>query len=201
MPIIAAHMADTKGSTQVITVTNKGSGDWAVLRAYEKVHGTWRTHVNDTYVRIGYNGFSTSTHEGSGTTPVGFFTVPWAFGNNANPGTALPWHADRYGDVFVDDTSSRYYNLLTTDNADFHLGSGERLWQVGVYSYAAFISYNRYPIVKGRGSAFFLHVWDGGSTAGCVSMPRGVMVNLLRWMKPWSHPRIAMGPYRDVLKM
>jgi L,D-peptidoglycan transpeptidase YkuD (ErfK/YbiS/YcfS/YnhG family) len=45
--------------------------------------------------------------------------------------------------------------------------------------------------VPGRGSAIFLHV-AAGSTAGCVSLPEGRLVRLLRWLRPAAHPRIAI---------
>jgi L,D-peptidoglycan transpeptidase YkuD (ErfK/YbiS/YcfS/YnhG family) len=48
--------------------------------------------------------------------------------------------------------------------------------------------------VPGRGSAIFLHITDGRSTAGCVAISRAGMTAVLRWLDPAQHPRIVMGP-------
>src|SRR5262249_1635032 len=50
----------------------------------------------------------------------------------------------------------------------------------------------------GLGSAIFLHVSTGGSTAGCVSLPSTDLVALLRWLDPAQQPRIVMGTPSDV---
>jgi L,D-peptidoglycan transpeptidase YkuD (ErfK/YbiS/YcfS/YnhG family) len=60
---------------------------------------------------------------------------------------------------------------------------------VPAYDYAAVIAYNtaRTPYL---GSAIFLHVGTGGSTAGCVSLPRAELIRVLRWLRPADNPRI-----------
>jgi L,D-peptidoglycan transpeptidase YkuD (ErfK/YbiS/YcfS/YnhG family) len=62
-----------------------------------------------------------------------------------------------------------------------------------VYTFAAVINYNRWPSVRGAGSAFFLHVTNGRPTAGCVAIPRANLVWLLRWLKPAQRPIISLG--------
>jgi L,D-peptidoglycan transpeptidase YkuD (ErfK/YbiS/YcfS/YnhG family) len=54
------------------------------------------------------------------------------------------------------------------------------------------------PAVAGRGSAIFLHVNGAGSTAGCVSLARGNMIAVLRWLDPAAFPRIVMAPLADI---
>jgi L,D-peptidoglycan transpeptidase YkuD (ErfK/YbiS/YcfS/YnhG family) len=60
------------------------------------------------------------------------------------------------------------------------------------YDHGAVIAYNpaRTP---GLGSAIFLHVSSGGPTAGCVALPAGQLVEVLRWLDPALAPRIALG--------
>jgi L,D-peptidoglycan transpeptidase YkuD (ErfK/YbiS/YcfS/YnhG family) len=199
--LIPDRMASTSDSQQLVTVTNDGGGSTAVLRGYERRDGQWEQVVMATDAHIGTNGFNSHAHEGSVSTPVGLFTLTQAFGNDSDPGSQLPWHPVRTGDVWVDETDSPNYNTLQTGDADHHKGSGENLWTVGVYAYAIVIDYNRWPAVPGKGSAFFLHVSDGSSTAGCVSMPTDTILQLLRWLDPGKHPRIAMGPLSDVLAL
>jgi L,D-peptidoglycan transpeptidase YkuD (ErfK/YbiS/YcfS/YnhG family) len=44
----------------------------------------------------------------------------------------------------------------------------------------------------GAGSAIFLHVSTGGPTAGCISLPVGELLQVLRWLDPAQHPTIKM---------
>ena len=54
------------------------------------------------------------------------------------------------------------------------------------------IAYNT-ARTPGLGSAIFLHVSTGGPTAGCVSLPAGQLVEVLRWLDPARRPRIVVG--------
>jgi hypothetical protein len=45
----------------------------------------------------------------------------------------------------------------------------------------------------GLGSAIFLHVNIGMPTAGCVTLPTGELLEILRWLNPAVSPRITMG--------
>ena len=60
------------------------------------------------------------------------------------------------------------------------------------YDHGAVIAYNS-ARTPGLGSAIFLHVSAGGATAGCVSLPAGQLVEILRWLDPARSPRIAIG--------
>jgi len=200
--LLPDRMADTRGAGQIVTVTNAGSGTDAVLRAYQKSGGHWSQVFGPFAVKIGAGGFSHSVSEQTVASPIGFFGLTQAFGNDADPGTKLPYHHVAYGDVWVDQSASPNYNTLQTGDADGSKGTGEKLWQViPEYNYGAVIDYNRAPITAGAGSAFFVHVTDGKPTAGCVSMPVDRLLPLLRWLDPALHPRIAMGPETDVLGM
>ena len=58
------------------------------------------------------------------------------------------------------------------------------------------MKYNTAPIVPGRGSAIFVHVWDGGrhkAAAGCVALDRARLVALLRWLDANANPVIVLG--------
>ncbi len=61
------------------------------------------------------------------------------------------------------------------------------------YDYGAVIAYNTDPVVPGAGSAIFLHQSTGGATAGCVSLPQGELLEVLRWLQPSADPVIVLG--------
>ena len=51
----------------------------------------------------------------------------------------------------------------------------------------------RKPRTPGLGSAIFLHINIGTPTAGCVTLPAGELLEILRWLNPAASPQIAMG--------
>ena len=69
------------------------------------------------------------------------------------------------------------------------------------YPYFAVIDFNDHPTVSGRnapGSGIFLHAWVNGPTAGCVALPLGDLVPVLRWLEPSKHPVIEIGTDSEV---
>jgi len=192
-------MADTKGSAQLVVVTGAGGGR---LEAFERVGGRWRRAFGPMPAKVGAQGFAAQVSERTTATPIGLFTLTEAFGTRPDPGAALPYRQASYGDVWVDDPGSPHYNTLQPHDADFSRGSGERLWrQTAAYPYAVVIDYNRSPVAPGAGSAFFLHATIPAPSQGCVTIDRVRLVALLRWLRPVAHPRIALGPLAEVLRM
>jgi len=63
---------------------------------------------------------------------------------------------------------------------------------VSGYSYGAVIGCNT-ARTPGLGSAIFLHVNIGKPAAGCVTLPMGELLQVLRWLNPAAGPRIEMG--------
>ncbi len=51
----------------------------------------------------------------------------------------------------------------------------------------------RFPVVKGAGSAFFLHVTNGRPTAGCVALSAAHLDAIMRRLQPSLHPVISIG--------
>ena len=48
------------------------------------------------------------------------------------------------------------------------------------------------------GSGIFLHNWVGGATEGCVALPEGELLKVLRWLRPTAHPVIEIGTSSQV---
>lgn len=188
---------DTGAANQVITVTTGAYGNTqASLQAWTRSKAGWLKHGPPVPAWLGYAGFSTHAREGFTGTPVGSFTLTHAFGNNANPGTRLPYFQADANDWWNGDSASPGYNThqhCAAGQCPFRTRESENLSQAGwVYGYAAVIDYNT-PAVPGRGSAFFLHVTENHPTQGCVSVAATALIELLRWLDPAQHPRILMG--------
>jgi L,D-peptidoglycan transpeptidase YkuD (ErfK/YbiS/YcfS/YnhG family) len=146
-----------------------------------RILGPWRA-------RVGSRGLSPHHREGDRTTPTGTFALGrTVYGLDPNPGVRLRYHRLRCGDWWDEDARSSTYNrfrhLRCGATAPFRGGS-EPLWRATVaYREFAVIRYNDAPALPGRGSAIFLHDDTGHATNGCVSLPRGELVALLRRLR------------------
>ena len=158
-----------------------------ILTLWEK-KDLW-TCVYCSFAGYGRCGLLADRREGDGTTPVGSFALPLAFGIRKNPGTALPWK---------DVTKTSYWadagNVWTESEVPIpgeHLASYDPQ-----YRYAVFIAYNADPFVPGRGSAIFLHVKNDANwkTAGCVSVTEKNMIRLLQSLRPGARMLIVKKP-------
>ena len=187
---------------QVITVQAHGS--WATVVAWQRVASGWRVVVSTNAGRVGSNGVvaGSARRQGSYTTPTGTYALTQAFGIAPNPGTGLPYHHVTNADWWVEDNASRWYNTLRTaaqggfrtQLPETNVNGSEHLIAHGAaYRYAVVIDYNMHPAVRYRGAGIFLHVSTGQPTAGCVAVPQSVLVQLMRWLQPTQHPRIAIG--------
>jgi len=187
----------TGTSTQIVTVqvSSRGSS-YATIRAWRKTGGTWRAVWGPVPGRVGSRGVTTQPREGGRATPVGTFTMQRSFGTGPDPGTRMLYRTTRPDDWWVSDVRSRYYNTFQTSapRGRWDPRAGERLADYPrAYRYAVAVDFNRWPVVRGRGSAIFLHVYTGGPTAGCISLAAVHLVQLMRWFDPAAHPRIAIG--------
>ncbi len=187
----------TGSAQQVITVVASSTGSTtASLQAWSKGSSGWRRFGSSVTAHVGSQGLTEHPSESKSATPIGSFGLTQAFGRASDPGTSLPYFRTDSSDWWVSDSSSRYYNAhyRCSGNCPFDTGAGENLYSAGyVYTYAVVIDYNRFPMTPGAGSAFFLHVTDGGSTAGCVSIPESTLVSIMKWLNPAAHPRILIG--------
>jgi L,D-peptidoglycan transpeptidase YkuD (ErfK/YbiS/YcfS/YnhG family) len=181
-------------ANQLITVrVSSPTATVGQLRAYDRVNGAWKLRIGPVTARVGGAGVGRAS-EGSTRTPAGDYRMTEAFGRQRNPGTKMPYFTATTRDWWDGNTTSPTYNQhvwRTTSPG----GASENLYNAGaVYDYAAVIGYNVNG-TPGAGSAFFVHVSNGSSTAGCVAVSRTTMVQLLRWMDPAKDPWIRIGVY------
>jgi L,D-peptidoglycan transpeptidase YkuD (ErfK/YbiS/YcfS/YnhG family) len=188
---------------QVATV-NRSSGTHAIVALWEKRSSGWTRVISTKKGRIGYGGLvpAAKRRQGTGTTPVGTFTITESFGNKGDPGTRLPYHMVRSGDYWVEDNASRYYNYrrnksqggfrwwlpASNVNGSEHLPSFRTQ-----YAYSIVMNFNRPHPVRYRGAGIFLHVNGRGATAGCVGAPEWFVKGVLTRLDPARRPRIAVG--------
>jgi L,D-peptidoglycan transpeptidase YkuD (ErfK/YbiS/YcfS/YnhG family) len=166
--------------------------------------GRWEQRLQASDGRIGYGGLvaGRQRRQGTGTTPLGTYDLPSAFGTHrASAAWDLPYRRIRAGDFWVQDNASDYYNRYRNQRQGgfrWRLpasdpNSSERLTDYPVqYEWSIVTGFNAGQ-VRHRGSGIFLHVNGSGATAGCVSAPRSFIKALMGRLDPDRRPVIAIG--------
>ena len=193
--LLVTRLSGVESSGQVIAVAADGYGtSVAKLTAYERGASGWTQVFGPWTANVGRNGVAPpgEKREGDGRTPSGTFGFDFMFGVNPNPGVKFPFRAITGTNiVWDDDPASANYNLWIDTNTASAGASPEPMY-VGAYGSGAVIAYND-ARVPGLGSAIFLHLSSGSSTAGCVALPSSELISLLQWLDPAQQPRIAIG--------
>jgi L,D-peptidoglycan transpeptidase YkuD (ErfK/YbiS/YcfS/YnhG family) len=190
----AATAAARQTDSQLVTVIAASYGaTQAELTAYRRVDGQWRRVFGPWTAWIGRNGMAPpgAKREGDGRTPSGTFGFGFFFGVDPDPGVLFPYRRVHTYDFWDDDPASPLYNLWV-DADQANAGADPEPMYVSAYDYGAVIAYNT-ARTPGLGSAIFLHINIGTPTAGCVTLPVGELLEILRWLNPADSPRITMG--------
>ena len=168
--------ADTTGTLVVYSINNDKREELLRTEAY-----------------VGRNGCDTDKREGDGKTPVGVYEIRRGFGLNTPPAVSIDYTQLQGGEQWVDDVASARYNQwVTRDTTPVDWNSAEDLpSETEAYKYVAVIEYNTDNIVKGAGSAIFLHCSKGRPTSGCISVSEDAMVKILGLIKPGTRIAIA----------
>ena len=192
------------GSGQLIFATNKDASSCQVtIYVLEKDGNTWRLAFPAFSGTIGTKGFAPFDKklEGDGKSPTGIFSFGPAFGYTSSMTTKMPYRQIKNDDFWVDDVHSPDYNRWVRGRPP--AASMERMRREdGLYRRGIVIAYNMDPIVKGKGSAIFLHRWQGKdkSTRGCVALPEDQLIRILAWLDPAQKPLMIMGTESDLEK-
>lgn len=136
---------------------------------------------------LGRAGVGRDKREGDGATPAGRFAPLQAFwrgDRGPRPQALLPLRAIRPGDGWCDAPRDRNYNRPV--RLPYPASAEEMRRDDGLYDLVVDLSANRGPILKGRGSAIFLHCAKPGfpPTAGCVALEPRALRRLLPRLSP-----------------
>lgn len=189
-----AEATNALATRQLITVTAAShSATYATFRAYRITGGRHYLTFGPWTARVGYNGVAApgAKREGDGRTPSGTYGFSFFFGVQPDRGFSFPFrHAYPY-DFWDDDSASTRYNEWVNAHEHNPGARPEPMDRQPAYDYAAVISYNS-ARTPGLGSAIFLHVGTRTATAGCISLPKAELVDVMRWLKPGDHPQITI---------
>ncbi|MFH1020780.1 MAG: L,D-transpeptidase family protein [Pseudomonadota bacterium] len=191
-------------SSQVLLVVGEGSSKFtAKLYVLEKKHNTWRIAFPPLPALIGGNGFAPpgEKKEGDVRTPSGVFALKRAFGYAAKIDTRLSYQQTGADDIWVDDITSPDYNRCVRKGETSAASFENMKLNDDRYKYGIVIEYNTEPIVKGAGSAIFIHVRRGENlpTMGCVALAENDILRVLGWLKPKAKPLALLGTRDSIL--
>ncbi len=181
---------------QAIVVKEDSSGSiHARLARWERRNGKWMMAAEGMEAVLGRNGLAPEDkkREGDGRTPAGIYKLGPAFGYAPAIGTGLNYRQSTDNNFWVDDPASKQYNQWVTGQPAAR--SFEPMKRSDdLYQYGIVIQYNTNPIVPGRGSAIFLHVWrDSNSpTAGCVAVSKDNILKILHWLDASKKPVVII---------
>lgn len=187
----------TSGASRVITVVASSyASTSATLQAWNRAPGGgWLRYGPAILAHVGSEGLTTSPSEFKSATPIGSFTLTQAFGRLASPG-GLPYFQTTPADWWISQQGPLYNtHQRCSGSCGFTQGDpNEHLYyETPYYNYAVVINTPAGAAAYPHGSAFFLHVTDGSATAGCVAIPQGNLVTIMKWLVPSAHPRILIG--------
>ena len=201
---IARNAALIGGSRQLVFATGRDASSFVVtIHVLEKKGETWKPAFPSFPATIGAKGFASpgQKKEGDGKSPTGVFALGMAFGYDPFLATKMPYRQVTDDDCWVDDIDSEDYNRWVRGRPN--AASMERMKRKDdLYKYGIVVEYNMNPIVKGKGSAIFIHPWEGERkpTLGCIAMPEDKILKLLQWLDPATKPLIVMGTEAELGK-
>lgn len=196
-----AALLDSIG--QLLVVFNETpESNPATLVALEKKDSKWYAISSPVSAGIGRGGFAApgAKREGDSQSPTGLFRLGQLFSYENGVNTRMPFIQTTADDKWIDDPESPDYNRHirgATEAASYEnlkISSNE-------YRFCMVIEYNMHPVVKGMGSAIFLHLSQGETpnpSSGCIVITPQTMEKLLKWMDPDLKPSILMGTEKNL---
>lgn len=191
LPLLARQLGN---SSQLIWVEPAATFQ-SKVHLYEKIAEDWKEVSFNRPAVIGKAGFADPGKkvEGDKKSPQGLYPLGMLFAKDEFTGKSTAQRLTK-DDKWIDDPAHPDYNKWvrgeTTAKSYENL-----LLSSGVYDYIQVINYNMNPIVPGKGSAIFLHVWASKlmGTMGCVALEKKDVEFILRWLDPRKKPQILLG--------
>jgi L,D-peptidoglycan transpeptidase YkuD (ErfK/YbiS/YcfS/YnhG family) len=184
------------GCKQALVVTPTGPHPFsATLTCYQKNNDEWVVRSGPIPAVTGPKGITPAPNkkEGDGHTPAGIYALGPAFGYAPAIATKLLYRQCTDQDYWIDEAQDDQYNTWVVGKP---VGkSYERMKRDDdAYAVGAVIQYNTKPVVKGKGSAIFFHVWTNADkpTAGCVAIERKTLEDILAWLDESQQPHIVI---------
>jgi L,D-peptidoglycan transpeptidase YkuD (ErfK/YbiS/YcfS/YnhG family) len=205
----------------LVVTTPSWRSTTGTLQRYRRLNENWQPIGSRIPVSVGKSGLAwgrglhrvpenaREKQEGDGCAPAGVFAIGPAFGYAAQApaGCKLSYRPSSDRDYFIDDPTSADYNRWIMIPAE-KPNAPKRFWKScekmrradAFYEWGIVIQQNDHPVVRGKGSAIFLHVWKRPdvATVGCTAMAREDLLELLRWLDPKQRPLLVQAPTDEI---
>ena len=178
-------------ATQVVSVVGVGGSD-AKIDVYRRTAAGWQPAAAGIAAHVGSAGMAPQAKSGYPATPMGVYTLDYAFGTAPNPGSGLPYVQVGPDHWWSGDDESPTFNTMQVckrDRCPFDTSASENL-EIPQYKHAVVMGVNK-AHVPGNGAAFFFHTTDGNPTEGCVAIDDDTLVQIVRWLRPGAVMAIA----------
>jgi len=164
-----------------------------VVSMYELENNQWEEKYYTDGI-IGKDGASYDDNEYNCHTPMGLFSLGFAFGMEELTDLDIEYRQVNENCYWIDDGDSELYNQWV-ESDDITWNSAEHLIEYPEeYKYAVVIESNNDPIVPYGGSAIFLHCnnFEYTYTLGCVAIATEDMYNILCMLDDSANPKIMI---------
>ncbi len=188
-----------EGTRQAILVTGTTANvSLAMVYAYQRGQNGWTPAMGPFNAVVGRKGFAGTDEkrEGDGKTPSGIYTLESTFGYAKAINTKMPYRRATHHDIWVDDVGSQDYNRWVRKGETDAVSFEEMRRKDDLYKYGIVIGYNTNPVIKGRGSAIFVHIWKSSDTptSGCIATAEDDLLKILAWLDSVQKPVVIIRP-------
>ena len=179
-------------ATQVLSVVGTG-GSNAKIDAWQRGPAGWQPVGTGIPALVGSAGMAPKARDGVPATPMGVYSLDFAFGTQPNPGGGLKYYQTT-PDYWWSADGPTYNTMQVCKKADCafdtSLASGTENLFIPAYAHAIVMGVNKERI-PGDGGAFFVHTSNGAPTAGCVALDDATLVKIIQWLQPGALIAIA----------
>lgn len=187
-----ASMADTPwfagqvgSATQVLSVVGTG-GSNAKMDVWQRSAAGWQPVGSGIQTFVGSAGLAPKARDTIPATPMGVYSLDFAFGTQPSPGGGLKYYQTT-PDYWWSAEGPTYNTMQVCKQADCPFdtspASGTENLFIPAYAHAIVMGVNKERI-PGGGGAFFVHSTNGSPTAGCVALDDATLAKIIRWLQP-----------------
>ena len=184
--------ANVGSSAQVLSVVGTG-GSTAKMDVWQRGAVGWQAVGTGIPVLVGSAGMAPRARDGIPATPMGVYTLDFAFGTEPNPGSGLKYYQTT-PDYWWSADGPTYNTMQVCEESecpfDTSLASGTENLYIPAYAHAIVMGVNK-ERVPGNGGAFFVHTSNGAPTAGCVALDDTTLAKIITWLQPGAVIAIA----------
>lgn len=177
--------AQVGNATQVLSVVGTG-GSTGKMDVWQRGPAGWQPVGTGIPVHLGSAGLAPEARDSIPATPMGVYSLDFAFGTQPSPGGGLKYYQTT-PDYWWSADGPTYNTMQVCKKADCpfdtSVASGTENLFIPAYAHALVMGVNK-ERVPGHGGAFFVHTTNGAPTAGCVALDDATLVKIIGWLQP-----------------